>query len=212
MQLGPNIHMALVDGDLIFLDAELDRYSCITRSDAGPVMSALGGSPMLGDMDDVTSELQEAGLLVQGRGSGFRPVAPGLAVGNLHDLASAELPITFATITRLMASAVEAAIKVRSKPARWLNSLGCASDGSTSRAATLALQFERLRPWVPKSGRCLPNSLMLMSFLRRHGVPAQIVVGVRSFPFEAHCWIQHNGVVLNDTVEHVSWYVPIAVA
>jgi hypothetical protein len=212
MQLGPDVYAALVDGDLIFLDAGRDRYSCVTRADAPDVLSALNTAAPSAGETGTTGELRDAGLLVDGCGSGFHPADPHRASVDFHDLGSAELPITPLTVARLAAAAFEAAAKVRARPARWLRPQGEPIEGACSRAATLALQFERLRPCIPKSGRCLPNSLMLLGFLRRHGVRAQLVVGVRSFPFEAHCWVQHKGVVLNDTVEHVGWYVPIAVA
>lgn len=212
MQLGPDIYAAMVDGDLIFLDAARDRYSCITRADSPDVLAELETVFPTTGATGVVLELREAGLLVDGGGGGFHPATPEPATVDFHDLGSPELPITPLTLARLAASAVEAAAKTRATPVNWLCSQGEPVEGASSRAATLALQFERLRPCIPKSGRCLPNSLMLPGFLRRHGVFAQLVVGVRSFPFEAHCWVQHKGVVLNDTVEHVGWYVPIAVA
>ena len=212
MQLGPNVHAALVDGDLIFLDAARDHYSCVTRSDAATIIAELETIGRASDPTGVVHELSEAGLLVDGGGSGLRPASPDPARIDFHDLASTELPITALTVAKLTASVLEAAVKIRAKPAKWLSARSQLGDAASCRAATVALQFERLRPCIPRSGRCLPSSLMLLGFLRRHGVAAQIVVGVRTFPFEAHCWVQHKGVVLNDTVEHVGWYVPIAVA
>jgi hypothetical protein len=32
---------------------------------------------------------------------------------------------------------------------------------------------------------------------------------VQTVPFEAHSWLQFNGVVLDDRAEHVAWLKPI---
>jgi hypothetical protein len=37
-----------------------------------------------------------------------------------------------------------------------------------------------------------------------------LVFGVRTHPFEAHCWLEKDRVILDDTVEHVRWFTPIA--
>ncbi len=74
------------------------------------------------------------------------------------------------------------------------------------------MQLDRLRPLIPRSGLCVPSSMLLLCYLRRHGIHAQWVFGVQTFPFEAHCWVEYDGVVLNDTLEHVCWYTPIAAA
>jgi hypothetical protein len=80
------------------------------------------------------------------------------------------------------------------------------------RAIEAAGRLERLRPLVPRSGRCLPYSLLLLHFLKLRGVEADWVFGVRTHPFEAHCWVDVGGVVLNDSLEHVRWFTPIAIA
>jgi hypothetical protein len=58
---------------------------------------------------------------------------------------------------------------------------------------------------------CLHDSLAVLEFLARHQLFPSWVFGVRARPFAAHCWVQHDGFVCNDTVEHVSGYVPIMV-
>lgn len=46
---------------------------------------------------------------------------------------------------------------------------------------------------------CLPRSLALTSFLRAAGWPAQHVIGVALYPFEAHAWVELDGVALNES-------------
>lgn len=71
--------------------------------------------------------------------------------------------------------------------------------------------FEHARLLRSAANRCLPRSIALIMRLARCGMRAQIVIGVRSDPFGAHCWAQHGNAVLNDTVEEVLRYTPILV-
>ena len=214
MQLAPNVYAASVGGDLIFLDANNDRYCCVTRTFSGPVVALLNGhAPPSAETAELLWELSHAGLIVDGETRGFNPLEVTPPVHDFHTIAAPALPVTASTWLRLAISALEGAFKCKLKPARWLKrrqSDDC--DVGVARAATLALQFDQLRPWLPRSGRCLPNSLILMAFLRRHGIRANLVLAVHTFPFEAHCWVEYRGVVLNDTVEHVRWYTPLALA
>ena len=40
---------------------------------------------------------------------------------------------------------------------------------------------------------------------------AQLVIGVRTSPFGAHSWAQHEDEVLNDSVEEVLRFTPILI-
>ena len=72
--------------------------------------------------------------------------------------------------------------------------------------------FGRLRIFLfSHREKCLHDSLALLEFLARHGIFPDWVFGVRARPFVSHCWVQYEDMVCNDTVEHVSGYIPIMV-
>lgn len=50
---------------------------------------------------------------------------------------------------------------------------------------------------------CLEQSLALWFLLQRQGIPAQLRIGVRKLPekFEAHAWVDRDGVALNQGEE-----------
>ncbi|MBB5747085.1 lasso peptide biosynthesis B2 protein [Brevundimonas variabilis] len=75
--------------------------------------------------------------------------------------------------------------------------------------AHAAQAFWRLAPWLPMEGECLVRSAMLMSYLRRAGLSADWVFGVRLWPFAAHCWVQIDDICLNDDIERLAAYTPI---
>jgi hypothetical protein len=69
--------------------------------------------------------------------------------------------------------------------------------------------FTTLRPFIPRNYLCLFDSLALLDFLAEYRLFPDFVFGVIADPFEAHCWLQADGVVINDSVERVSLYKPI---
>jgi hypothetical protein len=62
----------------------------------------------------------------------------------------------------------------------------------------------------PKKAMCLQRSAVLTCLLRRAGIPAHMVVGVRIMPFLAHAWVEANGTVLNDFSKVTSFYQAVA--
>jgi len=77
------------------------------------------------------------------------------------------------------------------------------------RCHELVAVFSVLRPYFPEKSSCLLDSFMLIEFLARYGIRPHWVFGVRTAPFSAHCWVQHEDLVLNDTPDHVGTFVPI---
>jgi len=53
--------------------------------------------------------------------------------------------------------------------------------------------------WYWKEVLCLQRSAATACLLKRHGVPAQMVIGAQQMPFKAHAWVEVNGRVVNDT-------------
>jgi len=52
--------------------------------------------------------------------------------------------------------------------------------------------------WYWKEALCLQRSAALVCLLKRHGVPAQMVIGAQQMPFKAHAWVEVEGRVVND--------------
>ncbi len=54
---------------------------------------------------------------------------------------------------------------------------------------------------LPYTAVCLPRSLVLWWVLRRKGIGSTLRIGVRkvSNRFEAHAWVEFDGVVINDS-------------
>lgn len=209
--LPQGIYAANVRGDLVFLNARRNEYSCVPRSQADALFGPSEGLDL-----DILEELEADGLLTRDRTKIVRGLEgpPPTAVSDCHG-AGAELPDRLPILAFVMAAARTGARMIGQKPRQWLG--GRKHRTRTGRIAgnqalALAHAFSRLRPWVPGSGRCVPSSILLLELLKQHGIEADWVFGVRTYPFEAHCWIEKDGMVLNDSLEHVRWFTPIAVA
>lgn len=72
--------------------------------------------------------------------------------------------------------------------------------------------YLHLRPMIFTSrDRCFLDSLTLVEFLSRYGVFPLWVFGTKTQPFGAHCWVQYDSHVLNDTPEVARGFTPILV-
>ena len=52
--------------------------------------------------------------------------------------------------------------------------------------------------WYWKHVLCLQRSAATACLLKKHGIPAQMVIGVQQTPFKAHAWVEVGGQVVND--------------
>ena len=51
--------------------------------------------------------------------------------------------------------------------------------------------------------------MALYVLLRRRGIGAELRLGVQPYPFNAHAWVELNGVALNEEPEIISQFVPL---
>ena len=52
--------------------------------------------------------------------------------------------------------------------------------------------------WYGKKVLCLQRSAAATCLLRRHGIPAQLVIGIQQIPFNAHAWVEVEGRIVSD--------------
>jgi hypothetical protein len=80
-----------------------------------------------------------------------------------------------------------------------------------------AVRLARTITWAARYGvfrpKCLVRSLALNRMLDERGIPGSVIrVGVRMQPsrdFDAHAWVELDGLVLGDTEEHVGTFTPL---
>jgi hypothetical protein len=88
---------------------------------------------------------------------------------------------------------------------------GARDEPPSSALRARAGAFQSLAPWLPLQGECLFRAFMLLTLLRLGGHDAYWIFAVRTWPFQAHCWLQAGGCVLDDAAEQVGAFTPILV-
>lgn len=83
--------------------------------------------------------------------------------------------------------------RLRGAPVR-----GVAPSDVHATVARVNTAVDRAAIWYPRQALCLPRSAAATWMLRRRGVPAVFVIGVRKLPFYAHAWVEVGGRVVND--------------
>lgn len=210
-----------VDDRLVFLDFALDRYfrlsspleSVMRRFLATGVMPRQHGRELedkgiviarascrqsgMPDLPDPTASAIESSLAMH------RPPGPGVLVEVATTL--------WWTRHRLRRQPFKAVIEdsVAHRKTRVLPRASPAEVIDAVREA--AMQFICARRYVPIEPCCLLDSLALLRFLSRRRLPARIVFGVTLAPFAAHCWLQADGVVLNETLSDACAHTPIRI-
>lgn len=86
----------------------------------------------------------------------------------------------------------------------------CAVKSSPPGACThsLAAAMDHACIWFWKEVSCLHRSAAMVCLFRKHGVPAELVIGAQAIPFKAHAWVEVGGQVMNDKAD-ISQIYPV---
>jgi hypothetical protein len=126
------------------------------------------------------------------------------------------------TAVRLVAACVMSYFQLRFAPLHRLlyavNRLRIAGRRATDfcdldALTRLSTEFQLLRPYLYTArDACLFDSLTGIRLLAAYRIFPSWVFGVRLSPFAAHCWLQIDDILVNDTIERVRHFTPIMVA
>ena len=207
----PGVHFAVVGDDLVSLDVPNGAYACFPGVGSA-IRFADDGSvwPLL---SEVREPLLEAGLLhacpvtrprasplpALPTNSAWRTAEPKVEPSDRIRMAAAAVRGVTAYWARPFGALLAEAGRRRQAPPERL-------DSEIGRDAQV---FDRLLPFVPFQGECLFRSYLLLRFLRLAGRDARWVIGVQTYPFQAHCWLQVGDTVLDDAAERLCGYTPI---
>lgn len=218
-----DVFSCIVDDTAIFLNLNTDQYLGLD-GDRSRLFRRMVDDVHDADTERLAEELVAKGLLTRSSALG-RPLAPShvdLPKNPLLEPIYEETPKVsageFAAFVRAC-TAVHVSLRHRGthqalrrfarSQARIRHS---AQPFDLTRVRDLVRVFCHLRPIVYGAfDNCLYDSLVLGDFLQRHRVVSNCVLGVRTMPFEAHCWLQTNGFAANGIPEMIKRFVPILV-
>lgn len=200
--LPESVYLCFTCDGAIFLDVKHDRYSGLDFTQSSLLRDLLDNTASV-DGTALASELCQAGLLTQSS-VGSRPLAPTsvpipktLLVQPSFERISSASASEFLNFIRacivaycaLRWRSLEFAItRLRNRATRVVDQ---PDEVTLSKAKHLLGVFNFLRPFVYKSqDGCLHDSLALAEFLHYYGIRSTCVLGVKTVPFSAHCWVQ----------------------
>lgn len=198
----------------IFLDRLNDRYFQLGASASSTFLSLTRG--VTRDIDGGAERLVERGLLTTDATRGQSLAQPSIPPVEREALEEARPIWSDLAATPSVAVSLFRAMRLlrRSSFDAMLSRLAIPREEAAGKNAqadveALSRRFDAARSFVPVAPLCLPDSLGLIDYLARRGHRVQLVLGVKTRPFVAHCWIQRDGVLLNDLLERVRLYTPI---
>jgi Transglutaminase-like superfamily len=233
--LAPHVYPCVSGQHVVLMDLERDKYVAVVPAHrlarwvrGWPVGTVQTESPRDDSegADPLVSQMLAHGMLVSDPHVGkpavpvatARPqrglvefdldVRPQAGAAQLWRFARSYLQAQLSLKLRPIQSIVEA---VRDRKARqYAKRVPQPADPAHLRS--LATAFARLRPlFYTLRCACLLDSLTMLHFLSAEGIHPDWVFGVKTEPFDAHCWVQCGEVLLNDVPDRVRQYSPILV-
>ncbi|WP_217352844.1 lasso peptide biosynthesis B2 protein [Sphingomonas sp. ID1715] len=217
--LAPDVHACVADDRVYFLDAGRDRY-CKAGPSASQALIARNKAASTPDNASLTP-LVEAGLLTfsDDRRARLRLCTHPSPSDDLHGVRDRRASPRLTDIVDIAWLALLASRRLRrhgfADALRWAGVeapvTGLRKSAIDELARCVAC-FEGARTLLPTSPRCLLDSLILRRWCSARGIATAMVIGIRPLPFAAHCWVEHEGVVLNGSKDSVANFKPICVA
>lgn len=219
-QMRNDLYHCIAGQKVIFLDLSASRYLALPPLSTQAFRRLVAGKGKIFDGDEeALAPLIEAGYLIP-NSSDYRHFDRPATDDPTGDISSCNRQrfrvrqFLIALYWELLTSARLKFHPLSSVVAQYQN-IRCRSvvDGDIAwfKMRRWASAFDSTALILGRADRCLARSLALLKVLRRSGVAAELVIGVRSDPFSAHAWVQREGVVLNDTLEQITNYTPIMV-
>ncbi|WP_420430023.1 lasso peptide biosynthesis B2 protein [Kordiimonas sp.] len=236
--LSPRIFPCDVDGHMIVLDLGADRYARLGDVEAAVLRHLFGGqgkhsTPAPPSLEASLDRLVEEGILTTDAVTGREafPELPGQVMLDLkgypHDgipkirmghIVNCACAFVCAKFMRHFHSIERTVLRVKSRRERALANAGRPKSKKEGRLPEVDLA--RIRELVEifrilkglfytGKGRCLFDSLTLIEFLAIYRIYPLWVFGVQMGPFVAHCWVQDDRFIYNDSADSTGSFKPI---
>ena len=215
-QLRPGVSFCVVAERSIFLDVPGDRYFALATDADTAFLKLVRGEALTAADEVALDRVAETGPLERINGDQpalAAPAAPPIA-GSLIDpvVGRASVVETILALWHLKSAA---------RRLRWMG-LADALRGFSrrkrsarrlpqERAERVAAAFSAASAYSTALDQCLPRSLAAADRLATLGGSPDLIIGVKLQPFQAHCWTQCDGQLVNERSEVTQVFTPILV-
>lgn len=229
--LGQHVFLCVCGRDFVLLDLIRDKYLALAITDASGLSALVRGWPVASlppshlatpeESASLAKALLEKGLLTADLATGKdatpielhtptreltadMPERPALRPGVAAAFVGACITGRFLRRRRSIEHIVQR-VRRRKDAAGFV-----AQEFDVARARNLIATFGSMRSlFFSTRNLCLLESIVLLELFGRYNLFPTWVFGVHVRPFAAHCWLQYEDLILNDTIDNVTRYTPI---
>jgi hypothetical protein len=210
IQLSPGLSFCRTEDGFVFLDLRSDRYFQLAPRDHEIFERLLSGDGERGEVETFVA----AGILQRAEGAvACGPAEARVAPDDIYSLEPrrSSLAATLEAGYHVMRArrAISAAHLATTIADLSRRKASASCDLQAILAA--ALRFDANRSSIPIARRCLIDSVALMRMLLARGLASDLIFGVRTGPFAAHCWLQAGDHVLTCAQDDARNFTPILV-
>jgi hypothetical protein len=210
------LHVCLADGHVALFDEKGDMYFGLEAPQALVVRRLLETGDIPPEHTAPLQTLLDEGVLVSTEDTGFTTAATSLAAPVESALHRPDRSAPLRLVARAALQHVWTAMLIHRVPlhtslVRLRDRKARSPRHPLSPDNPYLTAFLATHRLISTQDQCLRSSIALTHFLLDGGCCPSLVIGVRFRPFGAHAWVQTEGWVLNDTVDHVKPYTPILV-
>lgn len=217
--LAPGISFVEQDGERIFLDLNRDRYFALGPSADSAFTALTHGKPDEHQKARLLGLVDRHILVDLPFGDNPRPCRQPRLLGSALDRADMTIPprrqILVAAVSIMRAKRRLRAHTLTSNVERLraLKSVS-AADMRPPRAGEcemIAAAFAAAGRWIATLDQCLPLSFAIARTCLKAGLDAQLAIGIKLRPFEAHAWVSIDGIVISDRLDNVRPFAAVLV-
>lgn len=221
--LPENVHLCRVSDEFVFLDAKSDRYLLVRGQQASLLASLCvhdGVSALSPDLNEFAKRLSDQGLitdqhLVKTLASGFRSqnaTPPAIQLASKPTSVGAK-DVVYALIAYLEIRSVvgkHTLLEILEKIQRWRGVQKTTKPHTYAYTQDCAHRALIIAPWFfSRRDACLKECLYVIRVLTLRQMSAELIFGVRTSPFLAHCWVEFEGVPLTEEIAVTNQYTRI---
>lgn len=206
-ELNDGVGLALVDQHPIFLDLNTDRYLSLSPDDASVLLRAGPATRV----SPLFSGLKSIGLVKNGP-SGLRPCQIAVATRSAPPRKAHFGSLSLLLLRLICARLDQRALLKRVTDLKKAGTIAQTKnrDCALSLLGSVETEAKACRTLLSSTDKCLPYAFAISTHLRRRGVDAKLVFGVR-LPFAAHAWVQVDDIVVGDRPDRILAFTPILV-
>lgn len=219
-RLRENLHCCVNGANVIFLDVLTDRFFALPPATNDSFKSLLMNEDVTRGGVLALELLEREGLLIRVDDPDERPMATVAkrAVETSFQLAvdASARGMVLPAIFHQLLSAFMLKVRGFSATVRFLQKAKPISPTTSvaaveEKVAEISAAFRKTRFAFRPGDRCLARGIAFTSCCYRQNIAVSLIIGVRTNPFAAHCWVQRGEMIVHDDSGQATLFTPILI-